>query len=136
MGRLALAWIAAALSFVAMDAVWLSQVAPRLDMPLIGEILTDKVDFVAATIFYLIYITGIISLAVAPAMHNGGVKRATLLGAILGLVAYGSYDLTNQATLKVWDVRVTLADMAWGVVITTAASAIACAVASRFGKRG
>ncbi len=48
MKRLALAWIAAALSFVAMDAIWLSQVAPRLDMPLIGEILTDKVDFVAA----------------------------------------------------------------------------------------
>jgi uncharacterized membrane protein len=51
---------------------------------------------------------------------------------MLGLVAYGSYDLTNQATLKVWDVRVTLADMAWGVFLTAAASAIACAVTKRF----
>ncbi len=135
MRQLVIAWIAAALSFVVMDAVWLSQVAPRLDMPLIGEILTDKVDFLAAAIFYLIYITGIIVLAVGPALNNGGVKRAALFGAMLGLVAYGSYDLTNQATLKVWDVRVTLADMAWGVVITTAASAIACAVASRFARK-
>ena len=129
--RLIVAWIATALTFVALDAIWLTQVAPRLDPPLIGEILAPTVRLGAAISFYLIYVSGIVALAVEPAFGRGGVKRAAALGAALGLVAYGSYDLTNQATLKVWDVRLTLADLAWGIFVTASASATACAIASR-----
>ncbi len=128
MRRWIIAWIATALSFVALDSIWLTQVAPRLDPPLIGAILATKVDIAAAVVFYLIYVTGIVALAVAPALDRGGLSHAARLGAVLGLVAYGSYDLTNQATLKVWDIRITLADIAWGVFITASAAAIACAV--------
>jgi uncharacterized membrane protein len=133
MQRLIVAWIATALSFVALDAIWLTQAAPRLDPPLIGEILAPQVELGPAIVFYLIYVSGIVALAVEPALNRGGVGRAAALGAMLGLTAYGSYDLTNQATLKVWDVRLTLADLAWGVFITASAAAAACAIASRIG---
>ena len=56
-------------------------------------------------------------------------RRSLALGALLGLVAYGTYDLTNQATLKVWSVNVTIMDMGWGAVVTGLASAIGCAAA-------
>ena len=131
MQRLIAAWIATALTFVALDAVWLTQVAPRLDAPLIGKILAPTVDLGAAIAFYLIYISGIVALAVLPALERGGAQRAGALGAVLGLTAYGSYDLTNQATLMVWDVRITIADLSWGVFITACAAGAACALASR-----
>jgi uncharacterized membrane protein len=52
-------------------------------------------------------------------------------GALLGLVAYGTYDLTNQATLKTWSTTITLADMAWGSVLTALAASAGYLAASR-----
>ena len=48
--------------------------------------------------------------------------RATLSGAVLGLIAYATYDLTNQATLRTWSTKITLADMGWGTIVTAAAA--------------
>lgn len=131
MSKQIIAWVVAAVAFLALDGLWLGFVAPNLNPKMIGEILSMKVEVAPAVAFYLIYITGLVILAIAPAMEKGGVRRAAMLGAVLGLVAYGTYDLTNQATLKVWDVRLTLADMAWGTFASAVASAISCAVAGR-----
>jgi len=128
-----IAWGAAALVFVALDAVWLTQVSPKLYPPLIGEVLSNRVEIVPAIAFYLIFITGIVFLAVAPALKDGGVGRAALSAAVLGFVAYACYDLTNQATLKVWDIRITLADLAWGTFISAAAASASCWAAQKFG---
>jgi len=124
------AWIATAIVFVGLDAVWLSQVAPRLVPPLIGELLSNTVQPAPAIAFYLIYLTGIVLLAVLPA-EQGGARRALYRGAILGLVAYATYDLTNQATLRVWSTTITVADLAWGTIITAIAAAAGYFAASR-----
>lgn len=122
------AYLASGLAFAAIDAVWLTKVGPRLYRPVLDPILAERFDLPAAIAFYLIYIAGVIGLAVLPAAREGlGIWRAAGAGALLGLVAYATYDLTNQATLKVWSLKVTLADIAWGTFLT------ACAAAAGYG---
>lgn len=119
-------WIAAyvgtAVAFAAIDFVWLTNMTDRLYRPVIGPIMAAKPDMVAAVAFYGIYIFGIVFLAVAPALKDGSWTRAALNGAVLGLVAYATYDLTNQATLANWSVRLTVIDIAWGTTLTLLAA--------------
>jgi len=115
-------WLGAGMAMLVLDAVWLSQMTPRFYRPAIGPLLADKPDLVAAGVFYLLYVTGIVVLAVLPAIDRGGLARAALLGAFVGIVAYGTYDLSNHATLRDWPWRLTLVDMAWGTVLTCIAA--------------
>lgn len=126
------AWVAAAIAFLGLDAIWLTQMWPRLYKPLVGELTRTQLNFTASAAFYVIYITAILYFAVAPALAKESIGKALLSGALFGLAAYATYNLTNQATLKGWDWRVTFADMAWGTIATGLAAAIAYAVASRF----
>ena len=118
-----LKWIAAyvgsGVAFAAVDFVWLSTMTDRLYKPVIGPIMAPKPDMVAAVAFYLIMIGGIVFLAIAPALKEGAWTRAALNGAVLGFVAYATYDLTNQATLNVWSTRLTIIDLCWGTALTT-----------------
>lgn len=125
------AWIAAGLTFLALDAIWLSQMAPRHYIPAIGEIMKPQFNVVAAGAFYVLYVTGVVFFAVAPALEKGGFLRAAMLGALFGLFAYGTYDLTNLATLRTWTLKLTLLDMGWGAVVTALAAAAACLVAGK-----
>ncbi|MDZ4110340.1 MAG: DUF2177 family protein [Brevundimonas sp.] len=117
-------YLGAGLAFAAIDAVWLTTMTNRLYKPILGPILADKPDMKAAVAFYLIYIGGIVLLAISPALKDGGLGRAAMNGAILGCVAYATYDLTNQATLKVWSTQMTVIDIIWGTVLTLSASSI------------
>jgi uncharacterized membrane protein len=122
---------ATALAFLALDAVWLSQMGPRLYRPVIGEMMAAQVRLVPAVAFYLIYVAGLVFFAVQPGLDSGRWTKALVNGAILGFVAYATYDLTNQATLKTWSTTLTLADLAWGAF----ASGVACAVGWWAGNR-
>ncbi|MCX7865338.1 MAG: DUF2177 family protein [Novosphingobium sp.] len=115
-------WFASAAAFLALDALWLSQMVSRFYRPAIGHLLADKPNVSAAVAFYLLYVTGIVVLAVLPALERGGLGKAAMLGALVGLLAYGTYDLTNHATLKDWPLRLTLVDMAWGTIVTSLAA--------------
>ncbi|MBS0342872.1 MAG: DUF2177 family protein [Proteobacteria bacterium] len=121
---LAMAWTFSALIFLGMDALWLSLMAPRLYRPEIGTLLRGSFDLVPALLFYALYVSGMAAFAVRPALVAGRPLVAGRLGALLGLVSYGTYDLTNQATLVGWTWRVTLADLAWGSLATGAAAAL------------
>ncbi len=125
------AYIAAAVVFAAADAVWLTLAGPRLYKPILGPILADKIDLGAAVAFYLIYVGGIVFLAIAPALRDGQWRTAAINGLVLGVVAYGAYDLTNQATLKLWSVKLTVADMLWGGGMTAVAAVAGFVAASR-----
>ena len=120
MTRYLAAYAGTAIAFVLLDAVWLSLTNARIYRPLLSQILIDGVRWAPAVAFYLIYLAGIILFAVAPALRSGEWSTATLLGACLGFVAYATYDLTNQATLIVWPVQITLMDLAWGSFVTAA----------------
>jgi len=113
-----IAYLGAGVTFAAIDAVWLTTMANRLYRPVIGSIMTDKPDMKAAVAFYLISIAGTVFLAIDPALREGSWTRAALNGAVLGFVAYATYDLTNQATLNVWSTKLTLIDLAWGTTLT------------------
>ena len=112
------AYLGAGLTFAAMDFVWLTTMTNRLYKPVIGPILADKPDMKAAVAFYLISIAGTVFLAIAPALKEGNWTRAAINGAVLGFVAYATYDLTNQATLAVWQTKLTIIDLIWGTTLT------------------
>ncbi|WEK39856.1 MAG: DUF2177 family protein [Candidatus Brevundimonas colombiensis] len=116
------AYLGAGLTFAAIDFVWLTTMTDRLYKPVIGSIMADRPDMKAAVAFYLISIAGTVFLAIAPALKDGAWTRAALNGAVLGFVAYATYDLTNQATLSVWQTRLTLIDLMWGTVLTAASA--------------
>ena len=130
--RYLLAYVGSGVVMGLLDAVWLTRMAPRLYQPAIGELMAPRPDMRAAIAFYLIYVLGIVVLAVLPALREGSLLRAASLGATLGLVAYATYDLTNKATLKVWPLHLTLIDIAWGVFLTTAAAVGGYWLAARF----
>ena len=96
------AYFAAGLVMFVLDAIWLSSMGAVYRQHL-GSMLLDGFRPVPAALFYLMYVAGIVVLAVMPALREGDDWRmAALYGAVLGFIAYGTYDLTNYATMKVW----------------------------------
>jgi uncharacterized membrane protein len=115
-------YLATGLAFALVDSVWLTKVGPRLYRPTLDPVLADQFRLGPAIAFYLIYILGVMLLVVLPAAREGSWLKAATNGAILGGMAYATFDLTNQATLKVWTTQITVLDIGWGVVLTTAAA--------------
>lgn len=126
------AYGATALVFVLMDMTWLTLTGPSIYRPLLGPLLADKVDGGAAIAFYLIYIFGLVFFAVRPGLVAQDWKTVALNGLVLGLVAYATYDLTNQATLRVWSVKITLFDLGWGMTASAVASTLGFLAAQTF----
>lgn len=118
------AYIATAIVFFAVDYVWLSRVALGFYRSEIGHVLQDQPNLAAAGAFYLFYVGGIVYFAVNPALASDNWTQALIAGAILGLVAYGTYDMTNLATIRDWSIKVTVIDILWGATLT-AGSAVA-----------
>lgn len=108
------------LLFLATDAVWLGVAAKNMYSKTIGHLMSDKPNLYVALLFYIFYVIGIIVFALNPALKNKSPVLAVELGALLGFIAYSTYDLTNLATLKNWPVQVTVIDIVWGTVLTAA----------------
>lgn len=120
-----IAYLAAGISFGILDALWLRWAGPNFYRPALGDLLAAQFRLAPALVFYLLYVAAMVWFAVRPGMTLG-VPHAVLNGALLGGIAYATYDLTNQATLKVWPLHVTLVDIAWGA----SATALACGIAA------
>ncbi len=114
----AVAYAATAVVFLGIDFVWLSTVATGFYRSRIGALLLEQPNLPVAGLFYLFYVGGIVHFAVMPALHGANWATALLNGALLGLIAYGTYDITNLATLKNWSVSVSVVDMIWGTALT------------------
>lgn len=124
-----ISYATAFVSMLAIDAVWLSVMAKRFYTPYIGHLLADAPRFVPAGIFYVLYILGVVFFVISPALTSGAsLLKVFLSGALLGLFAYATYDLTNQATLKSWPAIVTLVDLAWGALLTGTIAVLAVVV--------
>lgn len=117
-----IAFCVSALVMGGLDFVWLKTTYGPLYQRALGDLLADKPNLKAAAAFYLIYLVGVLIFAVRPALAAGDWRKAALYGALFGFFAYSTYDLTNQATLKVWSLQVTILDMAWGTLLTAAAA--------------
>ena len=117
--------------FFAIDLVWLGVVAKNFYRQQIGHLLAPEVNWGAAVLFYLLFIGGLVFFGVKPALEAGSASRALGYGALLGLLTYATYDLTNQATMRDWPVVVTVVDLVWGTVVSATVAYLSCQVSTR-----
>ena len=127
-------YAATALVMLAIDAVWLGFIARPLYVQAIGPLMADPPRWGVAALFYLAYPAGLVWLAVRPQAGTKGLRATAVAGAALGLFAYGTYDLTNLATLRGWPVWIAALDMAWGTAVSAVAAAAGKAVLDRMAR--
>jgi uncharacterized membrane protein len=108
--------------FGILDFIWLGNFGVELYRQVLGDALAKEVRPVPAIIFYLLYTAGVCFFVVFPALAAKDARQALLRGAALGLLCYGTFDLTNHATMAVWSTTLTVTDMAWGTFATGFAS--------------
>ncbi len=121
------AYGATLITFVAIDLVWLMWLARPTYVAEMGSLLKKEPHLAAAAAFYLLYAAGLMFFAVSPGIRAGSVMHALFLGAALGLVAYGTYDLTNLSVVEGFNLRIALIDLAWGTALSGATAAIVVA---------
>ncbi len=119
------AWAVTAVFLLAVDAVWLGFVAKDFYRRELGDMMLEQVRFGIAALFYVFFAAAIVLLAGAAGLRAESLATAAVYGAVLGLAAYGTYDITNLATLKGWSVAMSLVDMAWGTALTSASAVVA-----------
>ena len=121
MTRWIAAYAATLVALGALDFLWLGFIAKSFYQAEVGSLMLSRPNLAPAAVLYALLAGGLLAFAIVPAESLG---RAALAGAFLGLVVYGVYDLTNLAVLSGWTLRVALADMAWGTVLSTAAACL------------
>jgi uncharacterized membrane protein len=120
--RYVASYVATTIVFLGLDYIWLNVMSPNFYRPRLGAILLDNPNIPVAAAFYVFYSAAAVVLAVIPAQNQDSWLMALALGAVLGAAAYGTYDITNLATLKGWSVSVTVVDIIWGATLTAVAS--------------
>jgi len=100
--------------FLVIDMIWLGLVAKNIYSKYLGNLMAPKVNWIAAVIFYLLFIVGLVFFVIEPAVTKNSWSYALLAGMLFGLITYATYDLTNLATLKDWPITITFIDLAWG----------------------
>ncbi len=119
-------FFAVSIPMLLLDAVWLTTMIKTFYTKHLGHLFADKPSLTPAAIFYLMYAVGVLYFVVLPLLRsNASYVTVFLTGAFLGLIAYGTYDLTNQATMKNWPTIITVVDLAWGALLTGTVSMIA-----------
>ena len=131
--RLAIAYLAAGVVFLALDLTWLGVIARDYYRREMGDLLAQPFRLGPAVGFYLLYLVGVVYFAIQPALASGRWSDAVLPGALFGLIAYATYDLTAMAVVRGWPTTLSYVDMAWGAALTAAAAAAGALVALRFG---
>ena len=127
-----IAYVATLLSFMIIDSIWLGLVARNFYRDQLGSLMLPSPNFVVAAAFYLVFAAAVVILAVRPGLDAGSAIAAIGFGAVLGLAAYGTYDMSNLATLKGWPLTLSFVDMAWGTVLTGVSSGCGYAAARYF----
>jgi uncharacterized membrane protein len=121
-----ISYLSAIVSMLVIDLIWLSIMMKPFYQKHIGHLLSETPNLMPAIIFYLIFIFGLVFLVIMPAISgNFSYVKLFIYGAIFGLVAYGTYDLTNHATMKNWPAIVTIVDLIWGTLLTGSVAVIA-----------
>ena len=125
-------FLATVVVFVVIDGLWLGLVARTFYRRHLGFLMAEKPNWTAAGIFYLLYAIGLTVFAVIPGTGAASVLEGLWRGALFGLVAYATYDLTNHATVRDWPAIVTGVDLAWGTVLSASVAAVATYVVTTF----
>jgi uncharacterized membrane protein len=123
-------WPIAGVVFLVLDLVWLMKIGRGFYVSEIGALLLPRPNLPVAAAFYVLYVTGLLIFVIKPAHDAGSVQQALTMGALLGLLAYGTYGLTNLAVMKGFTLKIALIDMAWGALVTAAAAGLTVFIAS------
>jgi uncharacterized membrane protein len=116
--------------FFAIDMFWLGVVSKNFYRAQIGSLLKTDVNWVAAIVFYLLFIVGLVVFVITPAVEKSSWMHAVMFGALFGLVCYATYDLTNLAVAKDWPLLITIVDMIWGAVLAASVSTVTYFIAN------
>ena len=127
-----LLYIVTAIVFLALDVVMLKKVMYPLFSSNIGPMMLEDLRMGPAAVFYLFYVLGVVWFVSIPALNVGSIAQAFFAGAVLGALAYGTYEFTNFATLKGWTAQMVTVDVIWGAVLTGTSAAVGVAVTKYF----
>lgn len=117
--------------FLLIDAVWLGFISKNFYPNYIGHLMAQEVNIFPALLFYVLYVVGIVYLVIKPSLEKKSLTKSLIFGALLGLVSYSTYDLTNLATLTNWPVVVTVVDIIWGTILTMSVSGVSYLVSRK-----
>ena len=120
------------LFFLIIDIIWLSLSVKSFYRPNLGNLIHDSPIMWAAVLFYLVYVIGLSILVLQPAIDQNSIFKAFYTGIIFGLAAYGTYNLTNMATIKDWSTKVVFVDMIWGGVLTGTSCSLGLYITKKF----
>jgi uncharacterized membrane protein len=124
--------VLAAVIFAVIDLGWITFVVNKMYRSEIGDIVLKKARPLAGVLFYIVYLSGLVYFAIAPALGHGSSLTSLRDGALYGLFTYATFDLTNWAVLKPWTLKVVVADMAWGIFISGVVAFITDLIARHF----
>ncbi len=127
-----LLYIVTATVFLALDVIMLKKVMYPLFSSNIGPMMLEDLRMGPAAVFYLFYVVGVVWFVSIPALNVGSIAQAFFAGAVLGALAYGTYEFTNFATLKGWTAQMVMVDVIWGAVLTGTSAAVGVAVTKYF----
>ena len=125
-------YIVTASVFLALDVVMLKKVMYPLFSSNIGPMMLEDLRMGPAAVFYLFYVVGVVWFVSIPALNVGSIAQAFFAGAVLGALAYGTYEFTNFATLKGWTAQMVMVDVIWGAVLTGTSAAVGVAATKHF----
>lgn len=117
-------YLIALVFFLIIDLVWLGVIAKNLYQKEIGALLLDNPNWIAAIIFYLLFLVGLVYFVINPAIVNEDFTKLLISAAFFGFITYATYDLTNLATLDGWSIKITIIDLIWGTFLSTAVSVL------------
>lgn len=132
MTKTLLTYIVTLIVFLAIDMIWLLWLARPTYMAEMGDILRKQPNITAALAFYVMFAAGLVFFAVMPGLKSGSLLQGLALGAALGFVAYGTYDLTNLSVMNGFGFKIAMIDLVWGTCVSAITSLIACAIISKF----
>lgn len=118
--------------FFIIDMIWLGLVAKNFYRSQIGFLMKTNVNWIAAIIFYFLFIAGLVFFVLSPAIEKKDIVYGIMTAAFYGLLTYSTYDLTNLATLKDWPLLITIIDIIWGMVLSVSVTVISYLIAARF----
>ena len=124
--------VTALILMFAIDMVWLGWLGRGFYLSEIGTLVKESPDLPSAAAFYVLYALGMTIFVLLPAIEAGSITRAIVYGALFGLVAYGTYDLTNLAVMKGFTAKIALIDLAWGTVLTAVVSGLSVRLTTLF----
>jgi uncharacterized membrane protein len=117
-------YVASVLVMMGLDGLWLGFIVKNFNLKHLGFLLAPAVTWWPIILFYPIYAIGVVVFVLIPSIEAKSLTMAITRGALLGLVSYAAYDLTNNATLPNWPALITLTDISWGIVCTALTASI------------